>query len=304
MSFSFCRGVQKQFSKGVPVYPLQTVQSLLEIALLNLKKKPLNKPIVYVASRTDTGVHAFCNAGHVDLEFPEHVQSVYGIIHSLNRFLTKGQYDLRVLGMQVVPPTFSARHSVSKKRYLYRFAILKPDVLTHLPIKRSIIPIPIIEKNRCHFINHPQFNPSLAEEATRLFIGYKDFKAFMGRPSHREEVNTERNIEELTISKGTPFIETPESNYYDFWNVTCTGRSFLYRMVRRIVGVLIAVGQERLTLAEVEKMFINPTKYSWCEKAIVVPGHGLYLTNVFYKEEDLLHEIDSKEEIVDNNYQL
>ena len=44
-------------------------------------------------------------------------------------------------------------------------------------------------------------------------------------------------------------------------------------------------------------MFINPTKDSWNSKATVVPGHGLYLQNVEYKEEDLLCDVDSKREI-------
>lgn len=45
------RGVQKQYDKGIPLFKNETIQSLLESALLELKKKPLNIPVVYPASR-------------------------------------------------------------------------------------------------------------------------------------------------------------------------------------------------------------------------------------------------------------
>uniref|UniRef100_A0A0A9ZDQ7 tRNA pseudouridine synthase A n=1 Tax=Lygus hesperus TaxID=30085 RepID=A0A0A9ZDQ7_LYGHE len=128
------RGSQKQFNKGIPVCPTETVQSLLEFGLSQLK--PINQPVVYPASRTDQGVHALCTAAHVDLVFfNDH--SIYSIIKLLNTFFTKHDFDIRVLSVREVPNSFSARHSVLRKKYLYRFAVVNSHALPELPIKRT-----------------------------------------------------------------------------------------------------------------------------------------------------------------------
>lgn len=61
--------------------------------------------------------------------------------------------------------------------------------------------------------------------------------------------------------------------------------------VRRIVGVLLAVGQGRVSSDEVQQMLNNPVDNPWIERAVVVPGYGLYLTSVEYSEEDLLSDV-------------
>uniref|UniRef100_A0A146M7L6 tRNA pseudouridine synthase n=1 Tax=Lygus hesperus TaxID=30085 RepID=A0A146M7L6_LYGHE len=285
------RGSQKQFNKGIPVCPTETVQSLLEFGLSQLK--PINQPVVYPASRTDQGVHALCTAAHVDLVFfNDH--SIYSIIKLLNTFFTKHDFDIRVLSVREVPNSFSARHSVLRKKYLYRFAVVNSHALPELPIKKNVLPIPILEKDRCYFVPRSEFDAESAAEAASLFVGSKDFRAFMGRPSHQpNDIRTERSIESCELRKGLPLLSTPESSCFDFYEVACSGKSFLYRQVRRTVGVLIAVGLGRLTLDDVRGMFENPSKDSWNAKAVVVPGHGLYLTSVEYKEEDLFVEMNS-----------
>lgn len=91
------KGVQKQYDKGVPLFKNETIQSLLESALLQLKRKPLNIPVVYPASRTDQGVHALCTAAHVDLEFYNGQKPIYHIIHAMNKFFKVENHDIRYL---------------------------------------------------------------------------------------------------------------------------------------------------------------------------------------------------------------
>lgn len=67
-----------------------------------------------------------------------------------------------------------------------------------------------------------------------------------------------------------------------------------------MVGALIAIGQGKTTRSRVEEMFNSPTDDSWDGRIRVVPGYGLYLANIYYNEEDLLCEIDSKEEEAEN----
>ncbi|KAK9501717.1 hypothetical protein O3M35_012392 [Rhynocoris fuscipes] len=283
------RGVQKQFSKGQPIYENETVQSVLEQGLKKLKKKPLNEPFVYPASRTDQGVHALCTAAHVDLEFEKDSVPVNLIISNLNSYFTRNNYDIRILSVRVVPDTFSARYCAVKKRYLYRFAVLKSGVLSDIPKRKLLLPLPIIEKDRCLFIFNPIFDSSLVQKTTSHFIGLKDFKAFMNRSSSNVNIVTERSIESLELNKGNPLITSNESDYYNFWEISCTGKSFLYKQVRRIVGALLAVGQGRLSAEDIKLMVNNPDNNPWSERATVVPGYGLYLTKIDYLEEDLLN---------------
>uniref|UniRef100_A0A023F0N7 tRNA pseudouridine synthase n=1 Tax=Triatoma infestans TaxID=30076 RepID=A0A023F0N7_TRIIF len=285
------RGLQKQYRKGTPIYETETIQSILEIGLKNLKNSPLNEPVIYPASRTDQGVHALCTAAHVDLEFENDVTPVYHIISNLNTFLTKRNYDIRILSARVVPEHFSARYSVVKKRYTYRFAVLKPDVLPDIPNKKHLLPIPIIEKNRCLFTFNPAFDHNLVKDTANIFVGLKDFRSFMSRISSKPDVITERFIESLELKQGQPLIQSNESDYYNFWEISCSGKSFLYKQVRRIVGILLAVGLGRVSPDEVQQMLNNPIDNPWIERAAVVPGYGLYLTSVEYSEEDLLSDV-------------
>ncbi|BES92346.1 tRNA pseudouridine synthase [Nesidiocoris tenuis] len=288
------RGSQKQFNKGIPVCPTETVQSLLEHGLAQLR--PINQPVVYPASRTDQGVHALCTAAHVDIVFYNDL-TIYGIMKSLNSFFHRHDFDIRVLNVREVPNTFSARYSVLRKRYLYRFAVANSLALPELPIKKHVLPIPIMEKDRCYFVPRTGFNEDAASEAAALFVGTKDFRAFMGRPSHQpDDVRTERIVESCELRKGKPLLSTPESSCFHFYEVSCSGKSFLYRQVRRTVGALIAVGLGRLSISDLHQMFENPTNDSWNSRAVVVPGYGLYLASVEYKEEDLFVEMNSYQE--------
>lgn len=58
---------------------------------------------------------------------------------------------IRLVGAQIVPNEFSARACVKWRKYLYRLAVVKPDY-KDLYAERFVFPIPIIEENRCLFI--------------------------------------------------------------------------------------------------------------------------------------------------------
>ena len=102
--------------------------------------------------------------------------------------------------------------------------------------------------------NH-EFNSSLAQEAANLFIGCKDFRAFMGK-SLNPDVITQRSIEELTISKTSSLLPSEESNHYNFWQVTCTGKSFLFRQVNNEVFQVLLINFLIVYLLIVLNIFI------------------------------------------------
>lgn len=71
--------------------------------------------------------------------------------------------------------------------------------------------------------------------------------------------------------------ETKERIYYDF-----TANAFLTGMVRRMVGTLLLVGQERLCLDEFATIVQRAEK---THPGSTAPPHGLCLVRVEYPEE-------------------
>ncbi|XP_014241622.1 tRNA pseudouridine synthase-like 1 [Cimex lectularius] len=281
------RGVQKQFNKGVPVFEFETVQSVLDSAFLKIINKPLNTPKIYVASRTDQGVHALHAAAHVDLEFVR-PNTTEEIISNLNYYLTKKDFDIRILSLKEVPDEFHARYSAVRKKYLYRFAVVKPESLSIISDKKHCLPWPILEKDRCLFINTLNIDIEKLKEASKLFVGTHNFTTFMHKALQHPDVDPVKNIESIELLPGRTQVDSSEVKHFDFWQLHFTGKSFLYKQVRRMVSILIAVGSGRMNAAEIEFMLTNPHQSSWNGKVCVVPGFGLYLQNIEYNESDLV----------------
>jgi tRNA pseudouridine38-40 synthase len=61
------------------------------------------------------------------------------------------------------------------------------------------------------------------------------------------------------------------------------GSHFLWKMVRRIVGVLVAVGKGELAIAEVQKFLQKPVIL----KQYTAPAQGLFFERAFYDQEEL-----------------
>lgn len=53
-----------------------------------------------------------------------------------------------------------------------------------------------------------------------------------------------------------------------------------------MVGVLLAVAQNKLKLKDVYEMLTIPCSKSWCTQASTAPAFGLYLVKVAYNEND------------------
>lgn len=133
-----------------------------------------------------------------------------------------------------------------------------------------------------------------ARECAQLFHGVHDFRTFMGAAQQGCERDhptfSLRSISHISIEPAQPacnqFHQSIASGCYDYWNINVTGRSFLYRQVRRMVGVILAVAQDRLRLRDAYEMLTVPSMQSWCPQASAAPAYGLYLVRVAYDERD------------------
>lgn len=77
----------------------------------------------------------------------------------------------------------------------------------------------------------------------------------------------------------------------------------LFFQIRRIVGIVLAVGQGKATLDEVELLFKEPSFNNWPRLAKIAPPCGLYKTDVVYDEEDLICSTENQDNtgIVDSD---
>ena len=113
------------------------------------------------------------------------------------------------------------------------------------------------------------------QAAAAAFVGMKNFQSFAA--SDEDDAETTKStivlVDRLEIQvRG------------DLLLVIIQGSHFLWKMVRRIVGVLVAIGRGQLDAESASTMF---TSKSDLPPTLTAPGSGLFLERVFYPGEPL-----------------
>ncbi|XP_058516742.1 tRNA pseudouridine synthase-like 1 isoform X1 [Ochotona princeps] len=224
-----------------------------------------------ISSRTDAGVHALSNAAHVDLERgpDQPAFSPEVLVQALNTHLRHPA--IRVLQAFRVSSDFHARHHATARTYVYRLATgcSQAEELS------------VFERHLCWPLRAHSLDLPAMQEAARHLLGTHDFSAFQsaGSPSS-SPVRTMRRVA-VAPSPSGPLLLPMESRKLQFWSLEFESQSFLYRQVRRMTAVLVAVGLGTLTPAQVKEILDSRDprgKY----QARVVPAHGLFLKSVHY----------------------
>lgn len=248
-----------------------------------------------ISSRTDAGVHALNTTVHVDLERKD--KQPYNpnyITTYLNNTFFKYGIPIRINHTYIIPSDlpFHCRYSAIKRKYLYRFAVIKPEKALD-PSGYTPHFIPIEETDRSFFIQSPTFDFEAVQEVLPYFIGKRDFRSFMGLNSTvRSEhcMFTVRKIEKAVLNRGesssSVFNREKANSTYNYYDFIISGKSFIYRQVRRIVATLIALGQGKITKKDVYEMITIPGAHNWDNRIKVVPACGLYLCNVVYDKSE------------------
>ncbi|XP_036035535.1 tRNA pseudouridine synthase-like 1 isoform X5 [Onychomys torridus] len=247
------------------------VQNFLEEAAKRLNSV---EPVRFtISSRTDAGVHAMSNAAHLDIHrrsgLPPYSPEV--VTQALNTHLK--HRAIRVLKAFRVPNDFHARHAATSRTYLYRLA-------TGCPWPDQL---PVFEQNVCWALQTKCLDVAAMQEAAQHLLGTHDFSAFQSAGS--PATNTVRTLQRISVSSGpaSPFVLPQENRRLQFWTLEFESQSFLYRQVRRMTAVLVAVGQGTLTPTQVKAILESQDplgKY----QARVAPAHGLFLKSVLYDD--------------------
>lgn len=229
------------------------IQQLVEEALWETTGE---KNLLRCAGRTDAGVHA---KGQVADFTTESTLPPERFLYPMNNLLPP---DIRVMQSVEVPLDFSSRFDALHKHY--RYTIFRGEVL---PGRMS------------RFMTHydRNLNLSLMEEGARRMVGRKDFKSFEG--PYAQMATSIRNVLSVTLK------EDGELLHFDI-----VGEAFLKNMVRIMVGTLIKMGEGRLSLEELEDLFLHPNRQ---KAGITMAAKGLTMMEVVY-EDKIMKLFDKK----------
>ncbi|XP_012512963.1 PREDICTED: tRNA pseudouridine synthase-like 1 isoform X2 [Propithecus coquereli] len=246
------------------------VQDYLEEAAARLNSV---LPVKFtISSRTDAGVHALSNAAHLDVQRrsgqPPFSPEV--LAQALNTHLKHPA--IRVLQAFRVPSDFHARYAATSRTYLYRLATgcSRPSQL------------PVFERNLCWALRADCLDVDAMQEAARHLLGTHDFSAFQSAGS--PAATPVRTLRQVSVSPGpaSTFALPQESSRLRFWSLEFESQSFLYRQVRRMTAVLVAVGLGALTPAQV-KVILDSQDPLGKYQSHVAPAYGLFLKSVLYE---------------------
>ena len=220
----------------------RTVQAVVEAVLQQLGWQDRS---ILVAGRTDTGVHASGQVIAFNLDWKHSVDELRAALNALLPM------DVAARSVNPVKADFHPRYGALARRYRYR--IYCQAVRDPLRDRFAWRVWPAVETNRM-------------EQAARHLIGTHDFASF-GTPP-RSGGSTIRSV-----SQAGWYMEGADLVF------EIVGNAFLYHMVRRLVFVLVAIGQRRL----------EPETISGClegsSQSIVqglAPSQGLTLVEVIY----------------------
>jgi tRNA pseudouridine38-40 synthase len=223
----------------------RTVQGELEAALTQISGVETLR--IHGAGRTDAGVHALGQVAHFDVNWKISEEKIAG---ALNAHLPR---DISVRKAEQVEQEFHARFSATSRTY--RYAILnrpQPSALLTRYVWHVTKPLSVEQM----------------QEAGRTLSGTHDFATF-GQPDALGK-STVRFVERISVR---PFKRG------EYLLVTVRGNAFLRQMVRSLVGTLVMVGQERLSVGGVEEL-LRACDRRACPP--IAPARGLCLVNVSY----------------------
>lgn len=256
-----------------------------------LSKLVTHKVESYISSRTDKGVHALRNTLHCDLR---RVHKKTGepvapftaeVVHRAVNFHLKDN-PVSVKEVRAVSQDFHSRFSAKSRTYRQ-----PSSCRSNRHAVRSISSQPLVGRYRIHcglevgscferesaWHVKPDLDATRMQEAANHMLGTHDFTSF--RAARCEQKSPVRTIDSLDVWEETPHsymgIEGPGKVIH----VKVKARSFLYHMVRNIVGCLKMVGEGQMETDEIPKLLHLKNR----DKApAMAPAAGLMLADVGY----------------------
>lgn len=226
---------------------MRTVEGVLTEALETVLRQPVK---LSVAGRTDAGVHA---SGQVVSFDAETELSPSNIAYRTTAVLPK---DLAMRRCIPAPDGFDARRSARSRSYEYR--------VVNGPVRSPLL------RHRSIYVAR-ELDFALLRRTAGMVCGAHDFRAFT--PSRSYHVRFERAISD------------------SWWEISgevlvycITADSFLYGMVRSLVGTMLEVAEGKRSLENFRELLSGRER---SEAGPAVPSRGLTLVGAGYEGIDL-----------------
>ena len=201
---------------------------------------------LYGSGRTDAGVHALGQVAH--LEIPAKLPP-----ETLRRRINDAlPTDINILRIETAAPRFHARHDAVARSYIYQVAR-----------RRTAFAKPFVwwVKEEC--------DADRMRQAAKAFVGFHDFRAFSDDDPGAK--STTVHLESFDVHEDEDLIV-----------LHVEASHFLWKMVRRLVGVLVEVGLGQMPPADAAGLFdADPRTVA----PLTAPASGLFLERVYYKND-------------------
>lgn len=220
----------------------RAVQDAIEARLAAIFRRPVR---IHGSGRTDAGVHARGQVFHFDAEWRHGSEK---LLAALRDRLPPG---LQIAAIARARAGFHARFDARGKVYRYRIHLGDADPFT---------------RPYCWTLFRP-LDAAAMRAAARRLRGRHDFRAFSAENGPRRE-DTVRDLRRLEVGCRGRRIE-----------VVAEADGFLYKMVRSLVGALVAAGEGKLSLAEIDALLRGAPRTAAVQTA---PAQGLFLERVLY----------------------
>jgi tRNA pseudouridine38-40 synthase len=199
---------------------------------------------LYGSGRTDAGVHALGQIAHLDLQTTSPPEMLR---RRINDALPS---DINILRADKVRHKFHARHDAKARSYIY-----------NVSRRRTAFAKPFVWWVR------DDLDLDQMRAASAHFVGFHDFQSFSD--DDPEEKSTQVLVDALEIYEDGDLIL-----------IHIEGSHFIWKMVRRLVGVLVEVGRGGLPAASAAAML---NERSELPARLTAPASGLFLERVYYE---------------------
>ena len=221
----------------------RSVQDHIEKCLTKIFGRPIR---IHGSGRTDSGVHARAQVFHFEADWKHGAEK-------LQRAIGTGiPHAIQVTELRRAKPDFHARFSATGKRYVYFIHRGRADPF---------------DDPFCWSLGGRPLDVEAMRATAQLLLGTHDFRPFSayGRVERENTVRTLRRLD--VLGRGQRLRIVAEAD------------GFLYKMVRTLVGALVAVGSGKLATAQVAALLDGEKRVHLIETA---PAKGLFLWRVEY----------------------
>lgn len=198
---------------------------------------------LYGAGRTDAGVHALAQVAHLDVQTRLKPDV---LCMRLNDALPA---TVNILSVEPADPKFHARYDALARSYVY-----------HIAVRRTAF-----GKKFAYWVKDP-LDFKAMKRAGDMFRGMHDFKSFGSNLDEKQSSRVQIYHVGVQQKGGSILIQI-------------VGSHFLWKMVRRVVGVMIACGRGKMDPKEIRQLLKTESP---APAELTVPPSGLFLERVYY----------------------